>query len=109
GESQRIKLAFFLSKEKVSPSLFIFDEPTTGLHFDDVRKLLIVLQRLVDEGNTVVVIEHNMDVIQSADWIIDLGPGGGDKGGHIVAAGTPKDVAKVKQSATGQCLKDYHG
>jgi len=109
GEAQRIKLSRELARRSTGRTLYVLDEPTTGLHFDDVRKLLIVLQRLVDEGNTVVVIEHNMDVIQSADWIIDLGPGGGDKGGNIVAAGPPDAVARVKASATGRCLKSYSG
>ncbi len=109
GEAQRIKLSRELARRSTGRTLYVLDEPTTGLHFDDVRKLLIVLQRLVDEGNTVVVIEHNMDVIQSADWIIDLGPGGGDKGGNIVAAGPPNVVARVKASATGRCLKSYKG
>lgn len=105
GEAQRIKLSRELAKRSTGRTLYVLDEPTTGLHFDDVRKLLVVLQRLVDEGNTVVVIEHNMDVIQSADWIIDLGPGGGDKGGEVVAAGTPEEVAKVTKSETGKWLK----
>ncbi|MBN2527566.1 MAG: excinuclease ABC subunit UvrA [Deltaproteobacteria bacterium] len=109
GEAQRIKLSRELAKRSTGRTLYVLDEPTTGLHFDDVRKLLIVLQRLVDEGNTVVVIEHNMDVIQSADWIIDLGPGGGDKGGNVVASGPPAKVMKVAASATGQCLKEYGG
>ncbi len=104
GEAQRIKLSRELARRSTGRTLYVLDEPTTGLHFDDVRKLLAVLQKLVDQGNTVVVIEHHMDVIRAADWIIDLGPGGGDQGGRIVAAGTPRDVAKVKASATGQCL-----
>ncbi|MBN2342204.1 MAG: excinuclease ABC subunit UvrA [Deltaproteobacteria bacterium] len=106
GEAQRIKLSRELAKRSTGRTLYVLDEPTTGLHFDDVRKLLIVLQRLVDEGNTVLVIEHNMDVIQSADWIIDLGPGGGDRGGRIVAAGSPADVARNHQSETGKCLEE---
>ena len=105
GEAQRIKLATELSKRSTGNTLYILDEPTTGLHFADVEKLLYVLNRLVDEGNTVVVIEHNLDVIKQADWIIDLGPEGGDGGGHIVAEGTPEDVAQVPQSYTGQYLK----
>jgi len=84
--------------------LYILDEPTTGLHFDDIKRLLEVLSQLVDKGNTVLIIEHNLDVIKSVDWIIDLGPEGGDKGGEIVAAGTPREVAKVKKSYTGQYL-----
>ncbi|MBD3363404.1 excinuclease ABC subunit A [Candidatus Dojkabacteria bacterium] len=105
GEAQRIKLAKELSKRSTSQTLYILDEPTTGLHFEDVRKLLIVLHSLVAKDNTVVVIEHNMDVIKTADWIIDLGPEGGDRGGEVVATGTPDKVAKVKQSYTGQWLK----
>lgn len=104
GEAQRIKLATELSRRSSGKTLYILDEPTTGLHFDDVKRLLEVLQRLVDKGNTVLVIEHNLDVIKSSDWVIDLGPEGGDKGGQIVAQGTPKDVAKVKNSFTGQYL-----
>ncbi|MGA7117158.1 MAG: excinuclease ABC subunit UvrA, partial [Hyphomicrobium sp.] len=106
GEAQRIKLAKELSKRATGRTLYILDEPTTGLHFHDVAKLLEVLHELVDAGNTVVVIEHNLEVIKTADWIIDLGPEGGDGGGHIVALGTPEDVAKVKESYTGQYLKD---
>ncbi len=104
GEAQRIKLARELSKRQTGKTLYILDEPTTGLHFDDVRKLLDVLQRLVDLGNTVVVIEHQLDVIRSADWILDLGPEGGERGGHIVAAGPPESIMKVKRSHTGQAL-----
>jgi excinuclease ABC subunit A len=95
-----------LSKRGTGRTLYILDEPTTGLHFEDVRKLLDVLMRLVDQGNTVVVIEHNLDVIKSADYLIDLGPEGGDGGGKIVAHGTPEQVAKAKNSATGQFLAD---
>ncbi len=104
GEAQRVKLSKELSKRATGRTLYILDEPTTGLHFEDVRKLLEVLHELVDNGNTVVVIEHNLDVIKTADWIIDLGPEGGDGGGKIVAAGTPEDVAKVKESWTGRYL-----
>lgn len=104
GEAQRIKLASELSRRSSGKTLYILDEPTTGLHFDDVKRLLEVLERLVDKGNTVLVIEHNLDVIKSSDWIIDLGPEGGDKGGYLVAEGTPKQVAKVKKSYTGQYL-----
>ena len=104
GEAQRVKLAKELSKRATGRTLYILDEPTTGLHFEDVRKLMEVIQELADNGNTVVVIEHNLDVIKQADWIIDLGPEGGDGGGEIVAAGTPEDVAKVKASYTGQFL-----
>ena len=105
GEAQRIKLAKELSKRQTGRTFYLLDEPTTGLHFDDVRKLLDVLQRLVELGNTVVVIEHNLDVIKTADWIIDLGPEGGDRGGQIVVQGIPEDVAKAKESYTGQFLK----
>ncbi len=105
GEAQRVKLATELSKRDTGRTLYILDEPTTGLHFEDVRLLLDVLHRLVGRGNTVLVIEHNLDVIKTADWIIDLGPEGGTRGGTIVAAGTPEDVAAVPQSYTGQYLK----
>ncbi len=105
GEAQRIKIAKELSKIGTGNTLYLLDEPTTGLHFEDVKMLLAVLNRLVDRGNTVVVIEHNLEVIKCADWIIDLGPEGGDKGGQIVAEGTPEQVAKVKNSYTGQFLK----
>jgi len=106
GEAQRIKLATELSKRSTGKTLYILDEPTTGLHIADTEHLLVILQRLVDGGNTVVVIEHNLEVIKSADYIIDLGPEGGDKGGEIVCTGTPEDIAKVKTSYTGQFLKD---
>jgi excinuclease ABC subunit A len=105
GEAQRIKLAKELSRRATGRTVYILDEPTTGLHFEDVRKLLDVLQRLVDLGNTVIIIEHNLDVIKSADWVIDLGPEGGEGGGKIVAEGTPEAVAKNKKSYTGQALK----
>ena len=105
GEAQRIKLAKELSKRATGKTIYILDEPTTGLHFADVHKLLDVLQRLVDLGNTVIVIEHNLDVIKSADYVIDLGPEGGESGGRVVATGTPEEVAKVKKSYTGQALK----
>ena len=104
GEAQRIKLARELSKRQTGRTIYILDEPTTGLHFDDVRKLLGVLQRLVDLGNTVLIIEHNLDVIKQADWLIDLGPEGGEGGGRIVAQGTPEQVARVKRSYTGQAI-----
>ena len=107
GEAQRIKLASELSKMSRGKTIYILDEPTTGLHFEDIRKLLIVLNRLVEKGNTVVVIEHNMDVIKSADHIIDVGPEGGFRGGEVIATGTPEEVAKVKKSYTGQFLKKY--
>jgi excinuclease ABC subunit A len=105
GEAQRVKLATELSKRDTGRTLYILDEPTTGLHFEDVRLLLDVLHRLVDKGNTVVVIEHNLDVIKTADWIIDLGPEGGEKGGRVVAAGTPEEVAEAPESYTGQFLR----
>ncbi|WOE74571.1 excinuclease ABC subunit UvrA [Alterisphingorhabdus coralli] len=105
GEAQRVKLAKELSKRSTGKTLYILDEPTTGLHFEDVRKLLEVLHRLVEQGNSVVVIEHNLDVIKTADWVIDLGPEGGVKGGQVVAEGTPEDVAEVKGSFTGEYLK----
>jgi excinuclease ABC subunit A len=105
GEAQRIKLASELSKVATGRTLYILDEPTTGLHFADIEKLLDVLQRLVDAGNTVLVIEHNLDVIKQADWLVDLGPEGGEAGGEIVAVGTPEDVAQVEDSFTGQYLR----
>ena len=105
GEAQRVKLASELSKRDTGRTFYILDEPTTGLHFEDVRVLLDVLHRLVDRGNTVLVIEHNLDVIKTADWIVDLGPDGGNRGGMIVAAGTPEDVAAVQASHTGAFLK----
>jgi excinuclease ABC subunit A len=105
GEAQRVKLATELSKRSTGKTVYILDEPTTGLHFDDVKKLLEVLQRLVDAGNTVIVIEHNLDVIKTADWIIDLGPEGGDRGGEIIAQGTPEEVSKNNISYTGQFLE----
>jgi excinuclease ABC subunit A len=105
GEAQRIKLAKELSKRSTGKTLFILDEPTTGLHFADIELLLKVLDRLKNQGNTIVVIEHNLDVIKTADWIIDLGPEGGSDGGNIVAAGTPENVAKVSNSFTGQFLE----
>ena len=100
-----MKLARELSRRATGRTLYILDEPTTGLHFQDVKNLLDILNSLVELGNTVIVIEHNLDVIKMADWIIDLGPEGGDGGGRIVALGTPEDVAKVKASATGQALR----
>jgi excinuclease ABC subunit A len=109
GEAQRIKLAKELSRRATGRTLYILDEPTTGLHFHDVAKLLEVLHELADAGNTVVVIEHNLEVIKTADWIIDMGPEGGDGGGSIVAEGTPEAVAKVRQSYTGQYLKELLG
>ena len=105
GEAQRVKLSKELSKRDTGKTLYILDEPTTGLHFHDVKQLMAVLHRLRDHGNTVVVIEHNLDVIKTADWIVDLGPEGGDGGGIIIAEGTPEDVVKVKKSHTGRFLK----
>ena len=105
GEAQRVKLSKELSKRSTGKTLFVLDEPTTGLHFADIELLLKVLDRLKKQGNTIVVIEHNLDVIKTADWVIDLGPEGGSGGGNIVAKGTPEDVAKIKESFTGQFLK----
>ena len=105
GEAQRIKLAKELSKRPTGRTLYILDEPTTGLHFHDIKKLLEVMQELVDNGNTMIVIEHNLDVIKTADHIIDLGPEGGDKGGYVVAQGTPEEVSNVAESHTGIFLK----
>ena len=107
GEAQRVKLATELSRRATGRTVYILDEPTTGLHADDVRKLLDVLQRLTDGGNTVLVIEHNLDVIKCADYIIDLGPEGGVGGGTVVATGTPEDIAACPASYTGQYLKKY--
>jgi excinuclease ABC subunit A len=107
GEAQRIKLAKELSRRSTGKTLYILDEPTTGLHSDDISKLLKVLHKLVDMGNTVLVIEHNMDVIKTADYILDIGPGGGDKGGYVIASGTPREVAKNANSITGQYLQRY--
>ena len=106
GEAQRIKLASELSKRSTGRTIYILDEPTPGLHFEDVNRLLNVLHRLVDTGNTVLVIEHNLDVIKTADWLVDMGPEGGNAGGRVVAFGTPEEVAKVPESYTGQFLKD---
>ena len=107
GEAQRVKLSTELSKVQTGRTLYILDEPTTGLHFKDIKMLLDVLSKLVDKGNTVIVIEHNLDVIKSADWIIDLGPEGGEKGGQIIAEGTPEDIVKkfMKKSYTAEYLK----
>jgi excinuclease ABC subunit A len=107
GEAQRVKLAKELCKKATGRTLYILDEPTTGLHSVDIKKLLRVLHRLVDSGNTVLVIEHNMDVIKTADWVIDIGPRGGDKGGKIVAEGTPEEISNDPESVTGGYLKKY--
>ena len=107
GEAQRVKLAKELSRRATGKTLYILDEPTTGLHFEDIKKLIEVLQSLVNNGNTVIVIEHNLEVIKTADWLIDLGPEGGEKGGNIVAAGIPEDVAQVKESHTGRYLAPH--
>ncbi|ATV02272.1 hypothetical protein CS301_16555 [Bacillus velezensis] len=105
GEAQRVKLASELHKRSTGRTLYILDEPTTGLHVDDIARLLVVLQRLVDNGDTVLVIEHNLDIIKTADYIVDLGPEGGAGGGTIVASGTPEEVVEVKESYTGRYLK----
>jgi len=105
GEAQRIKLATELAARSTGRTLYLLDEPTTGLHFDDIKKLLHVLHRLVDSGNTLVIIEHNLDVIKTADYVIDLGPEGGDHGGQVVATGTPEEIAKAEKSYTGRFLK----
>lgn len=106
GESQRVKLAFYLSQEKADPTLFIFDEPTTGLHFHDIKKLLKAFDALLRRGHTIIIIEHNLDVIKCADHIIDMGPEGGDRGGYVVATGTPEEIAQCAASYTGQYLQE---
>jgi excinuclease ABC subunit A len=106
GENQRVKLAYFIGQEKQEPSLFIFDEPTTGLHFHDIQKLLHAFSALIERGHSVIVIEHNLDVIKCADWVVDLGPDGGAKGGSLVCAGTPETIAACKESITGKYLKE---
>ena len=105
GEAQRVKLAAELQRRSTGRTIYVLDEPTTGLHFDDIRKLLGVLGRLVDAGNTVIVIEHNLDVVKTADFVLDLGPEGGEAGGRIVAAGTPEEIAQVPESHTGRYLR----
>jgi excinuclease ABC subunit A len=105
GEAQRVKLAAHLALASCTGALFIFDEPTTGLHFDDISKLLASFQRLIENGGSLIVIEHNLDVIKAADWVIDLGPEGGDAGGRVVASGTPEDIAAVEASYTGRYLR----
>ena len=109
GEAQRVKLATELSKKATGKTLYILDEPTTGLHIADVHKLVDILQRLVDTGNSIIVIEHNLDLIKTADYIIDLGPEGGEKGGQIIAVGTPEQITRNEQSYTGKFLKKYLG
>src|SRR5256714_11637513 len=109
GEAQRVKLSTELGKRPPGHTIYILDEPTTGLHFEDVRRLLYVLQRLVDAGNTMLVIEHNLDVIKSADWIVDLGPEGGSGGGLVIAEGSPEQAAKVSESHTGRFLAKVLG
>jgi excinuclease ABC subunit A len=104
GEAQRVKLATELQRRSTGRTIYVLDEPTTGLHFEDVRKLLGVLERLVDSGNTVIVIEHNLDVIKNSDWVIDMGPEGGFRGGTVVAQGTPEQIAKSSTSYTGKYL-----
>lgn len=106
GEAQRVKLASELQKRTNGRTVYILDEPTTGLHFEDIRKLMLVIQGLVDKGNSVIIIEHNLDVIKAADWIVDMGPEGGSGGGTVVAQGTPEDVAQVEGSYTGGFLKE---
>ncbi|MBQ7806493.1 MAG: excinuclease ABC subunit A, partial [Rhodococcus sp.] len=106
GEAQRVKLAAELQKRSTGRTVYILDEPTTGLHFEDIRKLLIVINGLVDKGNSVIVIEHNLDVIKTSDWVVDMGPEGGSGGGTVVAQGTPEDVAAVPESYTGKFLSE---
>jgi excinuclease ABC subunit A len=105
GEAQRVKLATELMKKSTGKTIYVLDEPTTGLHFSDVKKLLTVLQQLVDKGNSVIVIEHNLDVIKCCDYLVDIGPDGGDFGGEVIATGTPEEVAHIDKSYTGQFLK----
>jgi excinuclease ABC subunit A len=104
GENQRVKLAYYLAMEKKEPTLFIFDEPTTGLHFHDIKKLLEAFDALIKRGHSLIIIEHNMEIIKCADWVIDLGPEGGNKGGYLVATGTPETIATCEKSYTGQFL-----
>ena len=106
GENQRVKLAYFIGQERQEPTLFIFDEPTTGLHFHDITQLLKSFDALIGRGHTVLIVEHNMDVIKTADWVIDLGPDGGNRGGNLVCAGTPETIANCKESITGKYLKE---
>ena len=106
GENQRVKLAYYIGQEKVEPTLFIFDEPTTGLHFHDIKKLLAAFSSLIERGHSIIVVEHNMDVIKCSDYIVDLGPEGGDKGGNLVAKGTPEQIVACKTSYTGKFLSE---
>ena len=106
GENQRVKLAYFIGQERQEPTLFIFDEPTTGLHFHDINRLLHAFNALIERGHSLLVIEHNMDIIKEADWVIDLGPDGGDRGGRLVCAGTPEDIVGCADSVTGKYLKE---
>jgi excinuclease ABC subunit A len=106
GENQRVKLAYYINQEKQDPTLFIFDEPTTGLHFHDIKRLLNSFEALIARGHSILIIEHNMEVIKCADYVIDLGPDGGDRGGNLVVAGTPEEVAQCQESITGQYLKE---
>jgi excinuclease ABC subunit A len=105
GEAQRVKLASELQKRSTGKTVYVLDEPTTGLHFEDIRKLIGVINGLVDKGNTVIVIEHNLDVIKTSDWIVDMGPEGGNRGGTVIGEGTPEDIAALAASYTGQFLK----
>ena len=109
GENQRVKLAYYLSLEKSEPTMFIFDEPTTGLHFHDIKKLLESFNALIQRGHTIVIIEHNMEVVKCADHVIDIGPEGGDHGGLLVACGTPEEVSQCEASYTGRFLKEKLG
>ena len=106
GENQRVKLAYFIGQEKQEPTLFIFDEPTTGLHFHDIERLLASFNALIERGHSILVIEHNMEIIKCADYIIDMGPDGGDRGGQLVACGTPEEIAACEKSLTGKFLKE---
>ena len=106
GENQRVKLAYYLAMDKPKPTMFIFDEPTTGLHFHDISTLMDSFNRLIAMGHTVIIIEHNLDVVKCADHVIDIGPEGGDAGGRVVAAGTPEQIAEVSESYTGRYLRD---
>jgi excinuclease ABC subunit A len=105
GEAQRLKLATFIAHADTTHTLFVFDEPTTGLHFEDIKKLILCFEKLLEQNNSLIIIEHNLDIIKQADWVIDLGPGAGDKGGHLVAQGTPEEVAQCTESLTGQYLR----